>query len=84
MPQIELLAPAKNLETGLAAINFGADAVYIGASKFGARSAAGNSLSDIEKLIVYAHKFRAKVFVTLNTILFDNELDTAEKLANDI
>lgn len=78
--EIELLAPAKNLNTGIAAINAGADAVYIGAPKFGARAAASNSLEEIGKLIEYAHQFRVKVYITLNTILFDNEL----KEANDL
>ncbi|MFA5071956.1 MAG: U32 family peptidase [Candidatus Pacearchaeota archaeon] len=78
--EIELLAPAKNLNTGIAAINAGADAIYIGAPKFGARAAASNSLEEIGALIDYAHQFRVKVYVTLNTILFDNEL----KEANDL
>jgi 23S rRNA 5-hydroxycytidine C2501 synthase len=81
---IELLSPARNLETGIAAINFGADAVYIGASKFGARAAVGNSLDDIEKLVKYAHLFRSKVFVALNTILFDNELDEVQAMIHKI
>lgn len=81
---IELLAPAKNLETGIAAIDCGADAVYVGAPKFGARSAAGNSLQDIEELVKYAHKFWAKVYVTINTILYENELDEVEKLAEKL
>lgn len=80
----ELLSPAKNLECGLAAINHGADAVYIGASQFSARAAAGNSIQDIEQLCKYAHKFRSKVFVTLNTVLTDNELEEAEKLIGQI
>ncbi|MCQ2286080.1 MAG: U32 family peptidase [Bacteroidales bacterium] len=81
MPKkIELLSPAKNLECGLAAINCGADAVYIGASAFGARAAAGNSLNDIEKLVNYAHLFRSKVFVTINTLLKDCELELAQQL----
>ena len=66
---IELLAPAKNLQTGIAAINHGADAVYIGAAQFGARQAAGNSVEDIAKLVEYAHIFGVKVYVTLNTII---------------
>ena len=74
---IELLAPAKNLEAGIAAINHGADAVYVGAPKFGARAAAGNSIEDIEKLVKYSRRYWAKVYVTLNTILFDDELDEA-------
>ncbi|HLP15281.1 MAG TPA: peptidase U32 family protein, partial [Bacteroidota bacterium] len=81
---IELLAPAKNLECGMAAVNYGADAVYIGAPKFGARVNAGNALSDIESLAAYAHKYRARVYVTLNTILFDKELDEARSLAFDV
>ncbi len=84
MKKIELLAPAKNLETGIAAINYGADAVYIGAPKFGARSAAGNTLEDIGKLIQYAHKYWAKVFITMNTILYDHELNEAEKLIHKL
>lgn len=80
----ELLSPAKNLECGLAAINHGADAVYIGASQFGARAAAGNSLEDIETLTNYAHRYRAKVFVALNTVLIDNQLADAEKLIHGI
>lgn len=84
MKQIELLAPAKNLETGMAAINYGADAIYIGAPKFGARSAAGNTLEDIAKLIKYAHKYWAKVFITMNTILYNNELNEAEKLIHQL
>ena len=78
MRKIELLAPAKNLETGMAAINYGADAVYIGAPKFGARAAVGNTLEDIGELIKYAHKYWAKVFIAMNTILYDNELKEAE------
>lgn len=84
MKKIELLAPAKNLETGIAAINYGADAIYIGAPKFGARSAAGNSLEDIGKLIEYAHQYWAKVFITMNTILYDNELKEAENLIHQL
>jgi len=78
--EIELLAPAKDLKTGIAAINAGADAIYIGASKFGARVAASNSLEEIGKLIEYAHQFRVKVYITLNTILYDSEL----KEVNDL
>ncbi len=82
--KIELLSPAGTLDAGLAAINCGADAVYIGAPKFGARAAAGNSLSDIQKLINYAHKFRANVYVTVNTILYDNELDEVRNLIHEL
>ena len=75
--KIELLAPAKNLECGIAAIDHGADAVYIGAPRFGARVAAGNSLEDIAKLVEYAHLFHVRIYVTLNTILKDE--DTGEE-----
>ena len=81
---IELLSPAKNLECGLAAINHGADAVYIGASQFGARAAAGNSVEDIATLVQYAHQYRVKVLVALNTILTDEQLPEAEKLIWEI
>ncbi len=84
MERIELLAPAKNLETGMAAINCGADAIYIGAARFGARESAGNSLSDIESLAAYAHKYWARVYVTLNTLLFDEELPQAERMAHEL
>lgn len=77
---IELLSPAKNLECGLAAIDHGADAVYIGAPKFGARAAAGNSLDDIAKLVEYAHLFNVRIYVTVNTILKDEELEETEQL----
>jgi len=81
MTYLELLAPAKDLACGRAAVDHGADAVYIGGPSFGARAAAGNSLSDIEKLTRYAHQYRSKVYLTLNTILFDNELHEARLLA---
>ena len=83
-PKIELLSPAKNLEVGIAAINHGADAVYIGPAQFGARVAAGNSVDDIAQLVSYAHKYRARVYVTLNTILKDDELEQARLLVNDL
>ena len=83
MKKIELLSPAKNLEVGLAAINHGADAVYIGGPSFGAREKVGNSIEDIERLCNHAAIFGAKVYVTLNTLLFDNELEQARKLAWD-
>ena len=79
-PTIELLAPAKNLECGIEAIKHGADAVYIGAPKYGARAAAGNSLDDLHQLAQYAHRFGAKVYVTLNTIIYDDELAEVEQL----
>ena len=77
---IELLAPAKNLECGIEAIKHGADAVYIGAGRFGARQAAGNPVDDIAQLTRFAHFYGAKVYVTVNTILKDSELTDAEKL----
>jgi putative protease len=77
---IELLAPAKNYGGGKAAVDCGADAVYIAAQRFGAREAAGNSMTDIERLIHYAHRYRAKVYLTLNTILYDHELEAARTL----
>ena len=81
--KIELLSPAKNLEIGIAAIDHGADAVYIGGPAFGAREKAGNSIEDIEKLCRYAALFEAKVYVTLNTLLYENEMEPARKLAWD-
>ena len=82
--KIELLAPAKNLECGIAAIDHGADAVYIGAPRFGARAAAGNSLDDIAELVKYAHLYNVRIYVTLNTILKDEELEDTEKLVWDL
>lgn len=84
MRKLELLAPAKNIECGIAAINHGADAVYIGATKFGARADAGNSVDDIHKLCDYAHQFNAKVYVTLNTIVYDNEIEETYELVKQI
>lgn len=81
--KIELLSPAKNLEVGMAAINHGADAVYIGGPAFGAREKAGNSIEDIEKLCRHAALFDAKVYVTLNTLLYENEKEEACRLAWD-
>ena len=78
--KIELLAPAKTVEIGMEAIRHGADAVYIGAEKFGARAAAGNSLEDLASLVEYAHLFRVRVYVTVNTILKDEELPVVEQL----
>lgn len=84
MRELELLAPAKNLECGKAAIDHGADAVYIGAPRFGARAAAGNSLADIAELCRYAHLFSAKVYVTVNTIVYDDELESIRSLLHDL
>ncbi len=80
MKKIELLAPAQNLECAIAAINCGADAVYIGANAFGARQNAANKIEDIEKIVNFAHLFNAKVYVALNTILDDEELLQCQKL----
>ena len=81
---IELLAPARNLECGMAAIDHGADAVYIGAPRFGARAAAGNTLDDIRRLCDYAHPFGVRIYVTVNTILYDDELPAVERLVWDL
>ena len=84
MTPLELLAPAKNLACGIAAIDHGADAVYIGAPKFGARAAVGNSIDDVRQLCDYAHLFGAKIYVTLNTIVYDNELDEVHRLIDQL
>ena len=80
----ELLAPAKDKETAIAAINSGADAVYIGAASFGARQNAANSLEDIKEIVEYAHKFNVRIHVTLNTILSDEELEKAAELIHEL
>ena len=82
--KIEILSPAKNLVQGIAAINAGADAVYIGAPQFGARTNATNSIEDIEEMVKYAHLFKAQVFVVINTILYDNELEDCKKLIHQL
>lgn len=84
MRKLELLAPAKDLKCGITAIDCGADAVYIGAARFGARQAVGNSIDDINELCEYAHKFGCKVYVTVNTIIYDNELEDTQKLLNEL
>ncbi len=84
MRYLELLSPAKNLECGIAAIDHGADAVYIGASRFGARASAGNSVEDIAELCRYAHQYGAKVYVTVNTILYDDELESTRQLIAEL
>ena len=84
MNTIELLAPARDLQIGIAAIDCGADAVYIAGPQFGARQAAGNSLEDIRSLCNYAHKYGVKIFVTLNTILYDSELEGAYRFMLDV
>ena len=83
MRALELLAPARNADIGIAAIDCGADAVYIAGPAFGARQAAGNSLEDIRRLCRYAHRFGARIYVTLNTILYDDELDDAYRFMLD-
>ena len=77
MRQLELLAPARDMQIGIAAIDCGADAVYIAGPQFGARQAAGNTIEDIRQLCMYAHRFGARIFVALNTILYDDELEAA-------
>jgi collagenase-like PrtC family protease len=79
--QLELLAPARDADIGIKAINHGADAVYIGGPGFGARAAAGNDIADIERLVRHAHRYHARIYVTLNTILRDDELETARRIA---
>ena len=78
---LELLAPAKNADIGIEAVRHGADAVYIGGPAFGARVGAGNTVQDIERLTAFAHRFQAKVFITLNTIFRDDEIEEARRLA---
>ena len=80
MRTIELLSPAKTADIGIEAIRHGADAVYIGATAYGARAAAGNPIEDIARLFDFAHQFKARVYVTVNTIIFDNELQDVERL----
>ena len=84
MTPLELLAPAKNLACGMAAIDHGADAVYIGAPKYGARAAVGNSIGDIRKLCEYAHPYGVKIYVTLNTIVYDSELEEIHRLIDQL
>ncbi len=79
--QIELLSPARDANIGIAAVNHGADAVYIGGPAFGARATAGNDIRDLERLITHAHRFGSRVFITLNTILRDDELEGARQMA---
>ncbi len=82
--QLELLAPARDADIGIEAINHGADAVYIGGPGFGARASAGNSVQDIERLCSHAHRFGSRIFITLNTILRDDELEPARRMAWDV
>ena len=82
--QLELLSPARNAEIGIEAVNHGADAVYIGGPGFGARATAGNETRDLERLVQHAHRFGSRIFITLNTILRDDELEGARKMAWDM
>ncbi len=82
--KIELLAPARDANTAIEAIKHGADAVYMGASSHGARVAAGNSLEDIARVVEFAHQFNVKVYITVNTIIYNNELESVEKLIHDL
>ena len=84
MRQLELLAPARDFQIGIAAIDCGADAVYIAGPQFGARQAAGNDIEDIRRLCGYAHRFGAKIFITLNTILYDSELEDAYRFMLEV
>ncbi len=84
MRTIELLAPARDLATARTAINYGADAVYMGAPAFGARVAATNTIDDIARAVEYADKFGARVYVTLNTVLAESELERAERQAREV
>ena len=79
--QLELLAPARTADIAIEAVDCGADAVYMGAPAFGARAAAGNSVDDIARAAAHAHRFGARIYVTLNTILYDDETARAEALA---
>ncbi|HNF89811.1 MAG TPA: collagenase-like protease, partial [Thiobacillaceae bacterium] len=81
---LELLAPAKTADIGREAVLHGADAVYIGGPEFGARHNAGNSVADIARLAEFAHRYHARLFATLNTILHDSELEPARKLIHEL
>jgi putative protease len=83
MTSLELLAPARNADIGIAAIDCGADAVYLAAEEFGARKDAGNSMEDVARLCEYAHRFGARIFLTVNTIIYDGELEAAHRLMLD-
>ena len=81
---IELLAPAKDLQAAVAAVDYGADALYIGGARFGARHAAGNSAEEIARAVEYAHQYGVRVHATLNTLLYDGELAEAERQAREL
>ena len=78
MKRIELLAPAKDYEAAVAAVDYGPDALYIGGSRFGARQGATNPVEEIARVVAYAHRFGVKVYATMNTLLWDSELEAAE------
>ena len=75
LKSVELLAPAKDFQSAVAAVDYGADAVYIGGAKFGARYAAGNSAGEIARVVEYAHRYGVRVHATLNTLIYDDELE---------
>ena len=83
MEYLELLAPARNADIGIAAIDCGADAVYMAGEEFGARKDAGNTMADVARVCEHAHRFGARVFLTVNTIIYDNELDRVHRLMLD-
>ena len=84
MKLVELLAPAKDYAAAAAAVDYGADAVYIGGARFGARQAAGNSAEEIARVVEYAHRFGVRVHATLNTLVWDDELEAAERQARSL
>ena len=84
MKALELLAPAKTADVGIAAVDCGADAVYIAGPGFGARAAASNSIEDIRRLCTYAHRFGVRIYATVNTIIYENELPRAEALVKEL
>ena len=84
LKSVELLAPAKDLQSAVAAVDYGADAVYIGGAKFGARYAAGNSAGEIARVVEYAHRYGVRVHATLNTLIYDDELEAAERQAREL
>ncbi len=82
--KVELLAPAKGYDSAVAAIDYGADAIYMGGARFGARAAAGNSVEDIARAAEYAHQYSARLYVTMNTLLMDSELADAQRAAREV
>ena len=84
MRYIELLSPAKDYDTARAAVDHGADAIYMGGARFGARHAAANTLDDVARTVEYAHQYGVRVHTTLNTVLYDNELSDAEQMAREL